>query len=68
VAELDVDGVIYVNQKHCEPHVHNYLSKAEILKQMKIHVLMFEVEHDRSALSAGDMLRLESFIEIAKRR
>lgn len=67
-AELDVDGVIYVNQKYCEPHVHNYLSKAEILKQMQIHVLMFEVEHGQSDLSAGDMLRLESFIEIAKRR
>ena len=60
-------GVIFINQKFCEPHVHNYLSKTDILKQMKINYLMLEIEHDRAELSERDLLRIESFVEIAGR-
>ena len=67
VSELDLDGVVFVNQKFCEPHVHNYLSKIDILKELKINYLMLEIEHDRAALSERDLLRIESFIEIAGR-
>ena len=67
VSGLDMDGVVFVNQKFCEPHVHNYLSKIEILKKLKINYLMLEIEHDRAALSERDLLRIESFIEIAGR-
>ena len=67
VSGLDMDGVVFVNQKFCEPHVHNYLSKIEILKKLKINYLMLEIEHDRTALSERDLLRIESFIEIAGR-
>jgi benzoyl-CoA reductase subunit C len=67
VAELEVDGVICINQKFCEPHVHNYLSKADILRQMNINVLMIEVEHNHSDISQRDVLRIESFVEVAKR-
>ena len=64
---LDLQGVIYINQKFCEPHVHNYLSKLEILKQRKINVLMLEIEHAGLDISERDLLRIESFIEIAQR-
>jgi benzoyl-CoA reductase subunit C len=64
---LDLQGVIYINQKFCEPHVHNYLSKLEILKQSGINVLMLEIEHAGLDTSERDLLRIESFIEIAGR-
>ena len=65
---LDLQGVIYINQKFCEPHVHNYLSKLEILKQSGINVLMLEIEHAGPDTSERDLLRIESFIEIAGRK
>jgi len=64
VTDLNPDGIIFINQKFCEPHVHNYLAKLEILKQMKVNALMLEVEHDRAAVSERDLLRIESFIEM----
>jgi benzoyl-CoA reductase subunit C len=64
---LDLQGVIYINQKFCEPHIHNYLAKLEILKQRKINVLMLEIEHAGLDTSERDLLRIESFIEIAQR-
>jgi benzoyl-CoA reductase subunit C len=64
---LDLQGVIYINQKFCEPHVHNYLAKLEIIKQRKINVLMLEIEHAGLDTSERDLLRIESFIEIVKR-
>jgi benzoyl-CoA reductase subunit C len=64
---LDLQGVIYINQKFCEPHVHNYLSKLEILKQRKINVLMLEIEHAGLDTSERDLLRIESFVEIVGR-
>ena len=64
---LDLQGVIYINQKFCEPHVHNYLSKLEILKKSGINVLMLEIEHAGLDVSERDLLRIESFIEIAGR-
>ncbi len=67
VSQLDLGGVVFVNQKFCEPHVHNYLSKIDILKKLRINYLMLEIEHDRAALSGRDLLRIESFIEIAGR-
>ena len=67
ICDLDLQGVIFINQKFCEPHVHNYLSRIETLKQMKINFLMLEVEHDRLAVSQRDLLRIESFIEVAQR-
>jgi benzoyl-CoA reductase subunit C len=61
--ELNLHGVIYINQKFCEPHVHNYLAKLKILKQKKINVLMLEIEHAGAGVSERDLLRIESFIE-----
>ncbi|MGD0077243.1 MAG: 2-hydroxyacyl-CoA dehydratase family protein [Sedimentisphaerales bacterium] len=63
--ELDLQGVIYINQKFCEPHVHNYLAKLEVLKQRKKNILMLEIEHAGPGVSERDLLRIESFIEIA---
>jgi benzoyl-CoA reductase subunit C len=65
INELDLQGVIYINQKFCEPHIHNYLAKLEILKQRKINVFMLEIEHAGLDTSERDLLRIESFIEIA---
>jgi benzoyl-CoA reductase subunit C len=67
IDKLDLDGVIYINQKFCEPHVHNYFAKLGILKQRKVNVLMLEVEHTGLNISERDLLRIESFIEIAGR-
>ena len=67
IDKLDLDGVIYINQKFCEPHVHNYFAKLAILKQRKINVLMLEIEHAGLEVSERDLLRIESFIEIAGR-
>ncbi len=65
VRELDLHGVIYINQKFCEPHVHNYLAIADVLKQMGINFLMLEVEHDGLTVSQRDLLRIESLLELA---
>jgi benzoyl-CoA reductase subunit C len=67
IDKLDLHGVIYINQKFCEPHVHNYFAKLAVLKQKKINVLMLEIEHDGLDVGERDLLRIESFIEIAKR-
>ncbi len=64
MSDLKPHGIIYINQKFCEPHVHNYLSKLDILREMKINTLMLEVEHDSTAVSERDLLRIESFIEM----
>ncbi|GEM_PF-4007403 len=65
IRELNLDGVIFINQKFCEPHVHNYLAKMGILKQMRISCLMLEVDHGKQDVHERDALRLESFIEMA---
>jgi benzoyl-CoA reductase subunit C len=67
VARLDLDGVLFINQKFCEPHVHNYLAKADTLKQMGIPVLMLEIEHNRPEITERDLLRIESFLEVINR-
>jgi benzoyl-CoA reductase subunit C len=64
VTDLHPDGVIFINQKFCEPHVHSYLARLEILKEMKINALMLEVEHDRDTVSERDLFRIESFVEM----
>jgi len=67
IREFDVHSVIYINQKFCEPHVHNYLAVADILKQMGKNFLMLEVEHDGPTVSQRDLLRIESLLELAGR-
>ena len=64
VTDLRPDGVIFINQKFCEPHVHSYLAKIEILKEMRVNALMLEVEHNRATVGERDLLRIESFIEM----
>lgn len=66
VRSLNLDGVIFINQKFCEPHVHNYLAKMNILKQLRISCLMLEVDHGRLDVSERDALRIESFIEMLR--
>lgn len=68
VTELDLDGVIFIIQKFCEPHVHNYLAKADILRRMNILVLMLEVEHGQDNPVPADLLRIESFLEMSSSR
>lgn len=65
ITDLQPDGVLFVIQKFCEPHVHNYLSKVETLRTMGIPALMLEVEHGQNSLAPADLLRIESFIEVA---
>ena len=67
IDKLDLDGIIFINQKFCEPHVHKYMEEVDILKNMGVNSLMLEVEHGRSAAEERDLLRIESFIEIAER-
>lgn len=67
IDELDLDGIIFINQKFCEPHVHKYMEEVDILKNMGVNSLMLEVEHGRLAAEERDLLRIESFIEIAER-
>lgn len=63
VSELNLQGVICINQKFCEPHIHNYLMKKDLLRQMNIPTLMLEVEHGRQAVQQRVTLRIESFLE-----
>jgi benzoyl-CoA reductase subunit C len=67
VRGLDLDGVIFINQKFCEPHVHNYLAKKDILREMRINCLMLEIDHGAPDIHERDLLRIESFIETAGR-
>jgi benzoyl-CoA reductase subunit C len=64
VSKLDLDGVIYINQKFCEPHIHHYMAKSDILKDMNINCLLLEIEHGTQKISERDLLRIESFIEV----
>jgi benzoyl-CoA reductase subunit C len=64
VAEVHPDGIIYINQKFCEPHIHNYLAKQEMLRRTGIKVLLLEVEHGGTSVSERDLLRIESFLEM----
>jgi benzoyl-CoA reductase subunit C len=64
VKKLNLNGVIFINQKFCEPHVHNYLEKADVLRQLGINSLMLEVEHSSRKIPERDLLRLESFLEV----
>jgi benzoyl-CoA reductase subunit C len=61
--DLNPDGVIFVTQKFCEPHVHNYLAKRHLLTRMNVNTLMLELEHNEAAVSAHDLLRVQAFIE-----
>lgn len=62
LTDLHPDGVIFINQKFCEPHVHNYLGKRSILAEMHVSALMLEAEYGATAVSERDLLRIESFI------
>lgn len=64
VSRLDLSGVIFIIQKFCEPHVHNYVSKNEILTDMGMNTLMLEIEHSRTDITERDLLRIESFMEV----
>lgn len=68
VAGLNLDGVLFIIQKFCEPHVHNYLAKADTLRRMNIPVLMLEVEHSQDNSVPADLLRIESFLEMSSSR
>lgn len=59
------DGVICINQKYCEPHIHHYLEKCAVLKEFNIRHMMLEVEHDHPGVSERDRLRIESLIQLA---
>ena len=63
LGEVKPDGLIYINQKFCEPHIHNYLAKKAFLRQMKIPCMLLEIEHGRSSVDQRDLLRIESFLE-----
>lgn len=58
------DKVIFINQKHCEPHVHSYLEKKDWLDRIGIPHLMMHIDHAQAQLQADDLLRLESFLEM----
>lgn len=64
IRESAPDKVIFINQKHCEPHVHSCLEKKEFLDRMGIPHLIMHVEHAQTRVQADDLLRLESFLEM----
>ncbi len=64
VGEAHPDGIIYINQKFCEPHVHNYLAMQEMLERTGVKALLLEVEHDGASVSERDVLRIESFLDM----
>ncbi|MEO2046827.1 MAG: 2-hydroxyacyl-CoA dehydratase family protein, partial [Pirellulales bacterium] len=33
IVDYELHGIIYINQKFCEPHIHNYLFVADLLKK-----------------------------------
>ncbi len=63
VADLNPEGIVFIIQKFCEPHVHSYLAKRHLLAEMKIPSLLLELEHDQTGVSAHDRLRIEAFLE-----
>jgi benzoyl-CoA reductase/2-hydroxyglutaryl-CoA dehydratase subunit BcrC/BadD/HgdB len=64
IQETQPDKVIFINQKHCEPHVHRYLEKKDWLDRMGIPHLMLHIDHAQARVQADDLLRLESFMEM----
>lgn len=62
--KLKPGGVLFVIQKFCEPHIHNYLAKSELLRQMNIPVQRLEIEHDAEQMNERQIMQIESLIEI----
>jgi benzoyl-CoA reductase/2-hydroxyglutaryl-CoA dehydratase subunit BcrC/BadD/HgdB len=68
IRTLKPDGVLFIIQKFCEPHIHNYLSKKEILTDLGMYTLMLEIEHNSTGMTERDLLRLESYLEVVVSR
>ncbi len=65
VRQLGVQGVGFINQQCCEPQVHSYLSKSRLLESFGIQSLLINVEHGEWQAQEHDLLRIESFLELA---
>jgi len=65
VSQLHVQGVVFINQQCCEPQVHSYLSKSRLLEPLGIPSLFINVEHGEWQVQEHDLLRIESFLELA---
>jgi benzoyl-CoA reductase subunit C len=63
IEETQPDKVLFLNQKHCEPHVHSCLEKRDWLDRQGIPHLMLHLDHAQAEVQADDLLRLESFLE-----
>lgn len=63
-AQANVKGVIFINQKFCEPHVHSYVARSGGLQKLNIKTLLIELEHGRPDAQEHDRLRIESFLEL----
>jgi len=63
IRETAPAGIIYINQKFCEPHIHRFLALKETARQANIPTLLLEIEHGRETVDQRDLLRIESFLE-----
>jgi benzoyl-CoA reductase subunit C len=65
IADYDIDAVIFIHQKFCDPHLSDYPFLKKILDEKNIPHLQFELESD--GFTGGIKTRIESFFEMLER-
>jgi benzoyl-CoA reductase subunit C len=66
IREFEVNAVVFIHQKFCDPHLSDYPYLKKILEENKIPHLQFETEGD--GFTAGNRTRIETFFEMLERR
>jgi benzoyl-CoA reductase subunit C len=66
LTNFDIDAVIFIHQKFCDPHLSDYPSIRNILDEIGMPQLHLEIEGE--GFAGGVRTRVESFFEMLERR
>lgn len=66
LTDFDIDAVIFIHQKFCDPHLSDHPFLKKILDEAKIPHMQFELEGD--GFTGSVRTRIESFFEMLERR
>jgi len=66
LADFDIDAVIFIHQKFCDPHLSDHPFLKNILNEARIPHMQFELEGD--GFTGQVRTRIESFFEMLERR
>jgi len=66
IADFEIDAVVFIHQKFCDPHLSDHPFLKKILGEAEIPHLQFELEGD--GFTGQVRTRIESFFEMLERR